>query len=79
MNETSSITFFDEVVAATGLSPLIAPFTLTRLLLSAGVSGDLDPAGLARALDEIERGLRVYLGDADVTAAMERLKPLAAG
>lgn len=77
MTETSSTTFFDEAAAATGLSPLIAPFTLTRLLLRAGVSGELDPAGLARALDEIELGLRVYLGEDDVAAALERLRSLA--
>lgn len=77
MTETSSLTFFEQVAAATGLSPLIAPFTLTRLLLRAGVSEELDPAGLARALDEIERGLRVYLGDDDVAAALERLRSLA--
>lgn len=77
MSQTSSSTFFDEVVAASGLSPLIAPFTITRLLLRAGVTGDLDPAGLSRALDDIEHGLRVYLADDDVAAAIERLRALA--
>lgn len=77
MSDTSATTFFDEVVAATGLSPLIAPFTVTRLLLRARVSGELDPAGLARALPEIESGLRVYLGDSEVAAALERLRALA--
>lgn len=78
MSATASGSFFQEAVAATGLSPVIAPFTLSRLLLRAGVSDDLDPAGLARALDEIEQGLRVYLPDADVAAAMERLRALSA-
>ena len=77
MNGTTSGSFLDEVVAASGLSPVIAPFTISRLLLRAGVRGDLDPDGLATALGEIEAGLRVYLPDDEVAAAMERLRALA--
>jgi hypothetical protein len=71
-------TFFDEVAAASGLAPVIARFTLARLLLRAGVRDDeLTPASLARALGEIESGLRVYLGQAEVEQAMARLRDLA--
>lgn len=70
-------TFFDEVVAASGLAPVIARFTLARLLLRAGVRDEeLTPATLERALGEIESGLRVYLGEAEVGAAMTRLRAL---
>jgi hypothetical protein len=77
VNGTVSSSFFDEAAAATGLSPVIAQFTLTRLLLRAGVHGDLGPAELARALGEIEQGLRVYLPEPEVAAAMARLRALA--
>jgi hypothetical protein len=71
-------TFFDEVVAASGLAPVIAPFTVARLLLRAGVRDDeLTPASLDRALDEFESGLRVYLGEPEVQGAMARLRALA--
>lgn len=79
MSDTASRSFLDEVVAASGLSPVIAPFTISRLLLRAGVRGEVDPAGLATALGEIENGLRVYLPDDEVAAAMTRLRSLAQG
>lgn len=79
MNDTAAASLFDEVVAASGLAPVIAPFTISRLLLRAGVGSNLDRDGLARALDEIERGLRVYLPEEEVAAAMERIGALAAG
>ncbi len=77
MNDTAAASLFDEVVSASGLTPVIAPFTISRLLLRAGVRSDLDRDGLARALDEIERGLRVYLPDDEVAAAMDRIRGLA--
>jgi hypothetical protein len=78
VSTTSQRSFFDEVVAASGLSPVIAPFTLTRLLLRAGVREDgLGPTGLSQALTEIEDGLRVYLKPEQLEAAMARLRELA--
>ena len=69
---------FDQVVEASGLNELVARFTVSRLLLRADVEpGSLDPAGLARALPEIERGIRVYLTDEEVQRAAERLRALA--
>jgi hypothetical protein len=68
---------FDQVVAASGLNELVAPFTVSRLLLRADVQPDhLDAEALARALPELERGIRPYLTDAEVDAAMGRLRVL---
>lgn len=78
MNAAEQGTLFDEVVAASGLSPLIAPFTVTRLLVRAGASPrSLDRGGLVRALPELEKGLAVYLDEAKVAEAMSRLRALA--
>jgi hypothetical protein len=77
VNDTAAASLFDEVVEASGLSPVIAPFTISRLLLRAGVRTELDADGLARALDEIERGLGVYLPAEEVAAAMGRIGALA--
>jgi hypothetical protein len=69
---------FDRVVEASGLNEVVARFTVSRLLLRADVQPDaLDPAGLARALPEIERGIRVYLTDEEAQRASERLRALA--
>lgn len=69
---------FDQVVEASGLNALVGRFTVSRLLLRADVQPDaLDPAGLARALPEIERGIRVYLTDEEAQRASERLRALA--
>jgi hypothetical protein len=70
---------FDEVVAASGLNELVAPFTVSRLLLRADIQPDsLDPEALDRALPELERGIRPYLTAAEVDAAMGRLRALSA-
>ena len=70
---------FDRVVAASGLNELVAPFTVSRLLLRADVSPEaLDADALARALPELERGIRPYLTDGEVDAAMGRLRDLCA-
>lgn len=69
---------FDQVVEASGLNALVGRFTMSRLLLRADVQPDaLDPEGLARALPEIERGIRVYLTDEEAQRASERLRALA--
>ena len=71
--------FFDRIVAATGLNELIAPFTVTRLLLRADVdTKHVTPDEFAKALPEFERGIGVYLSDEVAAAAMERLRALAA-
>jgi hypothetical protein len=68
---------FDRVVQATGLNELVAPFTVSRLLLRAGVEPkQLTPDDLARALPELERGISVYLSTEDCEQAMERLRAL---
>ena len=69
----------DRVVEASGLMPLIAPFTVSRLLITADVSPrDLTPADLRRALPDLERGLAVYLSDEQLEDAGRRLRQLAA-
>ena len=69
---------FDRVVAASGLNELVAPFTVSRLLLRADAPPDtLDPEALQRALPELERGIRPYLSEGEVDAAMGRLRDLA--
>lgn len=71
------MTFFDEIVAASGLNEVVAPFTVSRLLLRADVQPEsVGPGELARALPELERGLRVYLGDGEATEALARLRGL---
>lgn len=75
---SAATSLFDEVVEASGLLELIAPFTVSRLLIAADVSPrDLTPADLARALPDLERGLTVYLGDEQLAEAMAELRRLA--
>jgi hypothetical protein len=69
---------FDRVVEATGLSSVVAPFTVSRLLLRADVQVEtLTPQELSRALPEIERGLAVYLRDEELERAVEAVRALA--
>ena len=76
----SEPTFFDRVVAATGLNELVAPFTVSRLLVRAGVHEprNVGPGELSAALPELERGIGVYLGSEDCERAMARLRALVA-
>lgn len=68
----------EEVVEASGLTALIAPFTISRLLISAGVSPqELTPEALRGALPELERGLAVYLDPDELQRALGRLRALA--
>jgi hypothetical protein len=74
----ASTSFFDEVVDASGLAAVIAPYAISRLLVRAGIASprELTPDDLARALPELEQGLSVYLqGDElqQATAALRRL------
>ena len=69
---------FDEVVVATGLNELVAPFTVSRLLLRTDAQPDtLDAGALQRALPQLEQGIRPYLTEAEVETAMRRLRALA--
>ena len=78
MNETASL--FDAVVDASGLMAMIAPFTVSRLLISAGLSpNDLTREELRRALPELERGLAVYLDEEQLREATGNLRRLASG
>ena len=69
---------FDDVVAASGLNEMIAPYTISRLLVAADVNPrDLDPPGLERALPELERGLALYLRGDELDQAMASIRALA--
>ena len=76
MNASTSL--FDDVVEATGLAELVAPFTVSRLLVAADVSPkELTAADLARALPQLERGLSIYLGPDELARALTDLRRLA--
>ena len=69
---------FDRVVAASGLNEVVAPFTISRLLIRADAHPEaLGPADLERALPELERGIRVYLTDEEAEDAVGKLRALA--
>jgi hypothetical protein len=76
---TSSPTLFDEVVDASGLAQVIAPFAISRLLVSAGVlpPQDVTPEGLRDALPALEEGLAAYLRDEALEQAVTRVRALA--
>jgi hypothetical protein len=75
----ASASLLDDVVEASGLLSLIAPFTVSRLLIAAGVTPQgLTRVDLARALPELEKGLSVYLDDEQLAEARSRLQRLAA-
>jgi hypothetical protein len=75
----ASAGLFDEVVQASGLVELIAPFTDSRLLVAADVSPqDMTREDLERALPALERGLAVYLSPDELEGALARLRDLAA-
>jgi hypothetical protein len=70
---------FDEVVAASGLNDLIAPFAVSRILVSVDVEPQtLTVDGLVRALPRLEEGLAVYLRDDELDRARRALRELAA-
>jgi hypothetical protein len=73
----ASASLFDDVVKATRLVDLIAPFTVSRLLVAAGVSPrDMTREDLVRALPHLERGLAIYLRDDELTRALEDIRAL---
>ncbi len=73
------MSLFDDIVAASGLNEVVAPFTVSRLLVRAEVAQpeEVTPADLSRALPELERGIRVYLEGGEAEAAVARLRALA--
>ncbi len=74
----SSGPLFERVVAASGLSEVIAPFTVSRLLVRAEVPpGELTPDELARALPVLEEGLGVYLRGEELERARRELRAVA--
>ena len=69
---------FDEVVAASRLNRLVAPFTVSRLLTRAGVLPDqLTPEALRAALPHFEQGFALYLEADELRAAMQDMHRLA--
>lgn len=79
MNASNS-KLFDDVVKATRLVELIAPFTVSRLLVGAGVSPrEMTREDLAEAIPHLERGLAIYLRDDELAGALEDIRLLAAG
>ena len=68
----------DRVIEASGLNEVVAPFTITRLLVRAGARPDaLTADDLARALPELEQGIAVYLDSEELQGAVVRLRELA--
>ena len=63
--------FFDEVVARSGLSPVIAPTTIARACRRAGVDPQmLNPVSLERALPSIRHTLAIFLEEKEVEKCM---------
>ena len=74
----AAMSLLDEVVEASGLTQLIAPFTVSRLLVGAGVSPrELTREDLRRALPDLERGLGVYLKGDELERSVTSLRRLA--
>jgi len=71
---------FEALVAASRLPSLVAPFTLSRLLLRARIfePEKMTPEDLARALPHLEEGLRTFLNKSEHASAMEAFRKLAA-
>ena len=68
---------FDEVVSASRLSRVIARFTVSRLLISAGVlPAEMTPGDLAGALPRLEQGLSVYLEGDELRRALSDIRRL---
>ena len=71
--------FFDRVVAATRLSPMLAPFVVRRICVNQGISAtELGPAELQRILPKLAEAIERYLEPARVGEMREALDRLAA-
>lgn len=66
---------FDQVVKASRLAPLVAPFTIKRLLMRVGVYEEesLTPAALEKAMPHFRSGLAAYLTGAELERALADL------
>lgn len=70
----------ERVVRATRLNMLIAPFTVRRLLIKAGVNPKrLDRAAVEKALPTFAEGLPTFLPPDEVEGALADLRALARG
>jgi hypothetical protein len=69
---------FDQVVAASGLTPLVAPFTIRRLLLRENIvpPEELTHEQLEQAMPNLLAALRVYLDGEEHAAAAGALAQL---
>jgi len=69
---------FDQVVEASGLTPLVAPYTVRRLLLRENIvpPESVTQAQLRQALPSLLDALRVYLDGEEHAAATEALEAL---
>jgi hypothetical protein len=73
----ASTNLFDAVVEASGLVELIAPFTISRLLVAADVSPqEMTASDLERAMPQLQRGLAVYLSPEQLEQALASLHRL---
>jgi hypothetical protein len=71
-------TLLDEVVAASGLAPVIALTVVERALSRAGVNPTtLTRRTLQRALPELESALAVYFDDEEVRTRMRKIRMVA--
>ena len=78
MGPTSDEPLFQQVVAVSGLAPVIAAPAIGRALTRAGVEPSrLTARDLDKALPSIETSLNVYLPAARVSERMQALRNLA--
>ncbi|HEX8438801.1 MAG TPA: hypothetical protein VF697_27080, partial [Archangium sp.] len=69
---------FDELVARCGLSPVIAPSTMTRACRKAGVEPQmLNPVTLAKALPSIRDMLHIFLDAQEAERRIQSIQALA--
>lgn len=72
------MTFFDQVVAATKLNPMLAPFVVRRICVNQDVvAAELDAAQLRRIMPKLVDAVVQYLEPAKVPAMREALERLA--
>jgi hypothetical protein len=77
---TTNEALFDQIVAATRLNALVAPFTVRRVLIRSGFNpDDVAPDQLREALPRFGDALAVYLRDEDLEQALRDLEALARG
>jgi hypothetical protein len=69
---------FERIVSASGLTPVVAPYTIRRLLLRENVfpPEQVTTEQLEQALPNLLAGLRVYLARGEHEAAAQRLQAL---